>query len=67
MTMNKLKKLSKMSKMKKMKNKKKMRKKLFSEKGFVMKSRVVEIFKEVKRSDSLWRFACGNVYFLKYF
>ena len=50
MTMNKLKKLSKMSKMK---NKKKMRKKLFSEKGFVMKSRVVEIFKEVKRSDSL--------------
>ena len=53
MTMNKLKKLSKMSKMKKMKNKKKMRKKLFSEKGFVMKSRVVEIFKEVKRSDSL--------------
>ena len=29
---------------------------------FVMKSKVVEIVKEVKRSDSLWRFACGDVY-----
>ena len=30
---------------------------------FVMKSKVVEIVKEVKRSDSLQRFACGNVFY----
>ena len=26
----------------------------------------VKIVKEVKRSDSLWRFACGDVYFFDY-
>ena len=28
---------------------------------FVMKSKAVEIAKEVKRGDGWWRFACGNV------
>ena len=28
----------------------------------VIKVREVEIAKEVKRSDGLWRFACGDVY-----
>ena len=30
---------------------------------FVMKSKVVDIVKEVKRSDSLWLFAGGNVFY----
>ena len=36
-------------------------------KSFFMKVRVVEIVKEVKRSDSLWRFACGDVYLILHF
>ena len=30
----------------------------------VIKVREVEIAKEVKRGDGLWRFACGNVLFV---
>ena len=30
-----------------------------------MKSKTVELAKEVKRSDGWWRFACGNILFTK--
>ena len=33
----------------------------------VIKSHEVEIAKEVKRSDRLWRFACGNVFLIYQF
>ena len=42
------------------------RKKLFCTDKIVIKSKEVEIAKEVKGSDSLWRFACGDVYIYLY-
>ena len=42
------------------------RKKLFCSDKIVIKSKDVEIAKEVKGSDSLWRFACGDVYIYLY-
>ena len=55
-----------MKKMKKMKNVLKWykRKKLFGDKSnFVMESKLIEVAKEVKRSDGWWGFACGDVFF----
>ena len=38
--------------------------KLSSDKSHIVnKAREVKIVKEVKRSDGLWRFACGDVLF----
>ena len=33
----------------------------------MVKSKAVEIAKEVKRSDGWWQFACGDVFFWIYF